>query len=275
MHSESTNEHIDKAIQRYISRSPALPFVAIRESDFALFEYVPLDVSFPTIKVVLPPWLREQERLRDQDLISLNTSYVLSRGNFSHAYVSASEHHFGLNAEIVTLRFSEPEGNKLPIWMAEPKLEVALSLPEQLSIEEYFLTLLKDILILKKGINIYFSHLVPLFSRVLNQQQTDFKGVRTVLFEDVGKQLLEGTKRLEVYRSSVSKALTSKKRFKDALAESNFEEILSDLRYPLPFELFTTAIRDIVARNYLTSIKHLERRKFITYNVLTSIYVNA
>lgn len=260
---------------RFISSAPTLPLLGERDEDLAVFEYVPLDLSFPNFNITLPHWLVEQERLREGQAIYLNATLALSQGFFSSGHVSKVSTHPSLGAEVVTLTLSMADRERLPVWLSPPALDLSVQVDEKKSLAQVVLRLLKDAIILKKGERIFVANLIPLFARLSGMSPQEFRAARQVLFDDVVKSYTESISALEKGLEEVRFQLLDQQVGLKGLASSNLELILNELRKSFPFEVFRLTFDSLRAHYYLRSIKHLERRIFTIYNQLVVLYARS
>ncbi len=255
-----------------ISKNASIPFIGARISDLAHFEYILMDLEFPFVNIALPHWLTNTERLRKGEEILLNFELIFENLCYSAGTIESVTRHEKLEAELIKVRLAEPEYSNLPLRLNTPSMVFSVKQSENISIQLLFGQLLKDSIILKRGLDIYLQHLIPLFSRTGGKDETEFYSLRESYLNDLVLNLNNSILRLEEFRNNLLQF--PPEHFNSLLPLSEIESVFMDLQTALPFEFFEIAFENRLISEYVSSIKSLERRLFANYNALAVLFCN-
>jgi len=258
---------------RYISTEATLPYLGIQEADFAIFEYIPLDIHFPNFNVIMPTWLTEQGNLSLGQCVTLNLSIVLPEGIFSSGKIVSFTESPTLKSHVTTIELEVSREGLLPLLLSHPDLSANVSnFDYSLGLARYFLSTVEDCIILKKGILIYLSHLMHLFKRIVKTSSEDFSEFRSIIFDDILSQTQGSIAFLSEYLSQLH--VVSKDTDRDAISleETDLEIFFQHFHQPIPLNLVELALENELVSEYIRSIRLLERKMYADYNALIAAY---
>lgn len=235
-----------------------LPLLGTR-TNYALFQYVLLDLTESSALISIPSWLVNRARLSEGEEISLHLNST-SSGTLTLVDTLGPDQLY---------RISFSNSNQVN-W--EPK--------EGLS---QLRALLKDTFFLKKGVFIYLKHLVPYFSRIFLLSDSAYNDLKKLTLDDVSKHVQTHIQKLEELYSTFQTTVTKREEvpiyldleaLRDAVQSEldiPFLELAFDNQNPLEAEpTNTNATRPYYA--YLEAIKTLENRLYTNYNQIVYIY---
>jgi hypothetical protein len=129
-----------------------LPFLGSKEEDHLCFQYLMVDVSSSGARIAIPKWVVNRELIRKNDIINFHLSFEVEKNFYDQGRIVRTQWDDDIQSEIYGVSVE----NVKPLPCPGPH---ALS-------ENTVAKLLKDSMLLKKGVYIYLSHLIPLFSRI-------------------------------------------------------------------------------------------------------------
>jgi hypothetical protein len=146
--------------------------------------------------------------------------------------------------------------------------------------------LIKDSLLLKEGINVYFKHLIPYFSRILLLSSKNFNELKEFILSDTQRQIQENINKIKVIYSSLLNDCNKEINFYDFIDLDLLRSVLNSEINMTLLKLSCAGIDDISMptefsevysihsyKAYLKSIKTLEYRLYNNYNTIVFIYI--
>lgn len=256
--------------QRYEFSSVVLPFLGSREEDQLCFQYIPLDISTHGLRITIPQWLVSRERLEEGDVVNLHVPFRLNEANFSQGRVMWSKWDDSIQAQVCGIHLEKPTPLHCPLFIAFDTREVGIDLGDFHSEKDLVLRILKDSILLKKGILVYLKHLVPYFSRVTLYPSQEYPLLKEFLLDDVKNRIGENIRRLEGLHETARLEMGAGAQLPvfldlEALRSMTESEIYLDL-FKITFE--TDAIMP-----FLSAIKELERKQYANYNSMVMLYI--
>lgn len=232
------------------------PFLGSKE-DGDPFEYLLLSSKPTSAEITIPEWLMHRTNLHFLEKVELHIPYQ-KKDNFGTVTLQEKD--------IYKIEFSNNLENKM-----EP-FSVTL-----------VLQLLKDTLLLKSGIKVYFKHLIPYFSRIVNFSEKDYITLKKHLLTDIMKHIQANESHLQEIYTSIEKKLTKLDELSIHLDLEELRSCLeSEISLPLFNMVFAETSLDLLGQyqvqnqfaysRYLIAMKQLEKRLFFNYNLIVLIY---
>lgn len=248
-----------------------LPFLASREEDQACFEYLPLDLSQHGLRIAIPHWLVNRERLHEGDLVNLNVPFEFEGQTFHQGKIVWTRWDDSMQAQVSGLSLEKEMPLNYPIYFSLETSKIVLTSQDFL-LGELFLRVLKDSMLLKKGVAIYFNHLIPYFSRITGYPSKDYLTLKEIFLNDIKYKIIEHKDKLDGLHQSLSKANYDHKEIAKHL---NLEDLRGIIESEIYIEVIKVTFESDAAMQYLLAIKELEKKLYYNYNIIVMIYIQS
>jgi len=244
--------------QRIIIDVINLPFLGSKEEDHLCFQYLLVDVNRGGVRIVIPKWVVNRELIRKGDIINFHIPFEVEKNFYDQGIIVWSQWDDTIQSEVYGVYVENSKSLPYPEpWVTSENIVVKL---------------LKDSMLLKKGVHIYFGHLIPLFSRITKYSQSEYPQLKTVFLEDVRGRISEHHLNLqELYEKSIKEINTTS----DIPKLIDLEELRAIIESEIYVEIFNITFSDEHIKPYLNAIKKLENRLYSNYNIIVMLYVNA
>jgi hypothetical protein len=235
-----------------------LPFLGSKEEDHLCFQYLLVDVSKSGVRIAIPKWVVNRELVRKGDIINFHIPFEVEKNFYDQGSIVRSQWDDVIQSEIYGVSVE----NSNPLPYPEPRA----------ASENIIAKLLKDSMLLKKGVYIYLGHLIPFFSRITQYSQSEYPQLKAVFLEDVRGKISEHHLNLqELYEKAKREVnITS-----DIPKVIDLEELRAIIESEIYVEVFNIAFSDEHINPYLNAIKKLENRLYSNYNMIVMLYVNS
>lgn len=258
--------------QRHEFHSVVLPFLGSREEDHLCFEYIPLDISAHGIRITIPQWVVSREKLRNEDAVDLHVPFRLNDANFSQGKIAWSKWDDQLQAEAYGIRLDRKTPLHCPVFIAFETREVGIDLQNFASEEDLALKILKDAVLLKKGVLVYLNHLVPYFSRVTLYPTREYPMLKEFLLDDVRQRIKGNVQKLEALHERAQREF---ERGTIVSAFLDLEEFRAAVESEIYLELFRITFASDAILPFLSAIKTLEKRQYGNFNTMVLLYIKS
>lgn len=269
------------------------PFLGSRE-DGEPFGYLLLDVNQERANVAVYNWMVNRTNLDLQEKVNLFIPSLLTptyyfRENTPGIVESIKKE----EDQTYFYQVAFTHETSLDFSAKSPK-ELAQNISSESSLVELLVQLIKDSLILKRGVLVYLKHLAPYFSRIVDYSKPDYQPLGNFIFDDLRNRIKgneESLQRLYLAIKGIKNPL-------DIPIELNLEDLRENVESEISLDLFLMAFANIDSRdellqllkeskyqeklkarylymNYLISIKDLEKRLYSNYNQIVLIYLKA
>ncbi|MDO9632070.1 MAG: PilZ domain-containing protein [Humidesulfovibrio sp.] len=259
----------DRRAKRLDVESVVLPFLGSRAEDYQTFEYLLQDVSMKGVGIAIPRWVVARENLRLGERLHLHLPFELGGRMLHSGIVTWERWDEEQECQMAGVVLDSYAPALYPVFVSVDTREVAIDLEGFSGLEHILSRVLKDSLLLKRGILVYLKHLTAFFSRVCDLDREEYILFREVVIEDVRARVLANAERLS--------ALQPRPGEEVALAVDRLD--LSELREAMEPELyvdmFRGALGDETVALFLKAIKELERKLLSNYNTCVLLYINA
>jgi hypothetical protein len=256
--------------QRLAVESLVLPFLATREMDKQVFQYLILNLSPEGAGIAIPSWAMARERLNQGERIGLHLPFRLHHKILDQGEVRWTTWREDLDAQTCGVFLDREVPAYYPVTLSLERGEVSVDLRRFRGPEELILDIVKDLYLLKRGVVIYLHHLAPYFSRVARVSRQDFAALRDILFEQAREK--ESNNRAALF------GLWESLKGEGAaagLAGLDLEALRGMVESAIYMELFQQALASPMAGQYLNAIKTLEGRLYYNYNTIVMLYLKS
>ncbi len=249
-----------------------LPFLGSRDEDYITFEYLLLDVDRSRIKIAIPEWVVSREQLKENDLINLHVPFHFTEEMIVEGRIVFTRWDEKIKSQICEAEPVEKSLPPYPIYLFFRGQDICIDLKTFDKVEDLFLKVVKDSMLLKKGISVYWNHLIPYFSRITRYPTKEYPLLKELFLNDIRNKIQEHHRRLvELYDRIRSEPFSTK----EIPIWINLEELRSWMESELYMEIFRTTFETKDHLPYLLAIKNLEKRLFFNFNTIVMIYIKS
>lgn len=258
--------------RRVSIESVVLPFLGSLVDEFSPFQYILSDLSLHGAKILLPSWLSLRERLRKGDMVDLHAPFRFAGEIYSMGEIVWDRFDTDNDAQACGIHFEQRTPQLYPVAISFDEHAVSVDLTDFQSPGGLMLRVLKDAILLKRGIAIYLKHLAPYLSRISGSDKVQYGFLRHFLLEDAAQHVERNRKQLEaVYAELAAGACTQE----ELAACVSVEDLLEHFEPEIPADVFAQAFMSKAVAPYLRSIKALEKKLYSTYNTLMLLYLHS
>jgi len=249
--------------------SVVLPFVGTRTADYQPFQYLLRDMSQGGVGIGIPRWLASKERLNLGDEINLHVPFSMDGAILGIGEVVRAHWDPENDEQVIGIRLTRNSPNTYGVFFEGSSRDIAFELGRE-GLEGLLARVIKDSVLLKRGILIYLRHLASYFSRMSDYTPEEYELFRETVIEDIRGRVEKHAEYLgELHQICCDKS---------ASAASGFERMdLEDLRQAMEPELYLDLFRATLGREtaqlYLRAIKELEGKLFSNYNTIVMLYI--
>lgn len=259
-----------RASKRLDVTSTVLPFIGSRESDHQPFQYLLQDVSAGGVKIAIPTWLASREHLPRGERVAFHLPFVLGGAVMDAGVVSWERWDQEQESQLLGLSLDRAAAPAYPILLTVNEDGLALDLAGLDLPGGLLAAVLKDCMLLKRGILIYLKHMAAYFSRVSDLSREDYAEFRSLVLDEVRDRVAVNAAWFE--------ALIGRLGQEGGVRDEHVQELdLEELRLAAEPEIYADllaqALQSDVVRRYLDAIKLLERKVYANYNAMTLLYL--
>lgn len=262
--------------QRKNNRLPinslTLPFLGTRVEDHQSFQYVILDTSQQGAGIAIPQWVMSRERVNLGERINLHLPFRFNHESYNCGTVTWEQWQEDIQSQRLGVHLDQKVPDYYPVLIDLTSGDMQVDLSDFYSEGELLLRVIKDAYLLKRGVKVYYSHLVPYFSRVAGLSKSDFNELRNIFLNDVGQRIaanLEGLEQLYQRASHTDLSGGNVAVFLD------LEQLRVWVESEFYSELFNLALPGEMVSQYIMAIKTLEQRLFYNYNTAVMLYIRS
>jgi hypothetical protein len=238
----------------------SLPFLGSKEEDHLCFEYMLVDLSKNGLRIAIPKWVVNREQIKKDDTVNFHLPYEIDKIFYDQGKVVWTKWDDSMEAQVcgVSIENSKP---------------IPYPYPEPSSQKENTLTrLIKDSMLLKKGVYIYLGHIIPYFSRITDYSRQEYPQLKAVFLEDVRSKVGEHCTELEKIFTKLKNKMLSVSEISKFI---DLEGLRSIIESEIYLEVFKITFSDEHIMPYLNAIKKLEDKLYFNYNIIVMLYVNS
>jgi hypothetical protein len=250
--------------------SVVLPFIGSRAADYQPFQYLLQDVSPGGVRIAVPRWAVSRERLGKGEQIHFHIPFRLGSSVLESGRVAWEKWDTEHEAQIVGASLDHTAPARYPVFITLASHRFTIDLAGFESPGSIFYRVLKDSILLKRGVLIYLKHLTAYFSRSGEFEKEEYEFFREALMNDVRNRVQANATRLDQW---CSECLAQEPPKDDAVAELDMEELREAMEPELYLDLFRSALGVGNAKMYLLAIKELEKRLFYNYNTIVMLFI--
>ena len=249
-----------------------LPFLGTRVSDQQTFQYIILDTSRSGAGIAIPKWVIAREKVNSGEQINLHLPFRFAKETFNRGTVAWERWQDDIQAQKLGVHLDQKVPGYYPVLIDLDSGNLQVDLSEFESESDLLVRVIKDAFLLKKGVRIYFHHLVPYFSRVAGVSAQEYAELKDALLVDIGNRIEANLSGLEELHQ---KATTTDLSGGKAAAFLDLEELRVMVDSEFYSDLFSAAFPGDLVGQYIRAIKILEQRLFYNYNTAVMLYIRS
>lgn len=246
--------------------SVVLPFMGSRTSDYQPFQYMLRDMSQGGVGIAIPRWLVGRERLNMGDEVNLHVPFSMDGSELAIGEVVREFWDAENDEQVIGVRLTKGSPNTYGVFFEADSRDIAFDLGME-GLEGLLTRVLKDSVLLKRGILIYLRHLASYFSRLGEYTPEEYEVFRETVIDDTRVRIKEHLVYIEELHGSCCDISTS------GFERMDLEELRQAMEPELYIDLFRAALGDDTASLYLRAIKELEGKVFSNYNTIVMLYI--
>ncbi len=257
---------------RVLINSVTLPFLGSRVEDLALFQYLLLDISLHGARILLPRWAIKRELLRKGDQIDFHLPFIFGGESFNKGKVVWSNLDDTVGGQVCGVRIDLRTPLYYPVYVSFEDKSITVDLTDLQTSEDLVQKILKDTILLKKGILIYLKHIKPILARITGYETATLLQLHGMLFEDTQERVLKNIDQLNRFLNNIDVGVCSMHRIQQVF---DLEELREVMEPELEVAVWHFAFDQEVMHQYMSAIFSLEKKVFYNYNTLVMLYVHA
>ena len=257
-----------------------LPFLGSLENGEP-FEYVLFSIDSKAAEIGILHWFLNRTQLHVGDSLNLHLPYH---------YNQILDTQCPITGKVMSAKHSEKDGGDIyQVSLTHGQYNGIEHSVKQLqkitSITELYIHLIKDSMILKAGIIVYFKHLVPFFSRIGNFSKEEYDNLKKYFLDDLENRILKNQSQLEeLYKTAKEKIKKPeeiaiytdlealREVMESEISVSVFNIVFSEKKVP---QLSDYINPQIGISMYIQAIKNLEKRLYSNFNHMVLIYLKS
>lgn len=251
--------------------SVVLPFMGSRVSDYQPFQYMIRDMSQGGLGIAIPRWLVGRERLNMSDEVNLHVPFSMDGAILAIGEVVRERWDKDEDEQLIGIQLTRSSPNTYGVFFEASSQDIAFDLgggdDDVKSMERLLTRVIKDSVLLKRGILIYLNHLSAYFSRLGEYTPEEYELFRETVIDDTSDRVKQHLEYLEKLHGTCCDLSTS------GFEQMDLEELRQAMEPELYIDLFRVALGDDTAALYLRAIKELEGKLFSNYNTVVMLYI--
>jgi len=259
-----------RASKRLDVSSVVLPFIGSRESDHQPFQYILQDLSAGGVSIAIPAWLASRELLVRGERVAFHLPFVVGGSVMDAGEVVWERWDPEQESQLAGLKLDRTAAPAYPIQLGIEADGVKLDLAGFSAQDNVLARVLKDCMLLKRGILIYLKHMTAYFSRVSDLSREDYAEFRTLILDEVRDRVAANAAWFESLLGRLGQGGMVRD---EQVQELDMEELRQAAEPEIYADLLAQALQSDVVHRYLDAIKHLERKVYADYNALTMLYL--
>jgi len=236
------------------------PFLGTKEADHLCFQYLLIDLSKSGLRIAIPKWFADREQIKKDDVINFHLPYEIDKTFYDQGRVTWIK--WDNNMEALVCGVSIESSKPIPYPYSESS-----SQRENISAR-----LIKDSMLLKKGVSIYLGHLIPYFSQAKDCSRQEYPQLKAYSLEDARKKIKKHHTELETIFKKLENEMTSASEVSKFI---DLEELRSIIESEINVEIFKITFSDDHITPYLNAIKKLEDKLYFNYNIIVMLCINS
>jgi hypothetical protein len=176
-----------------------------------------------------------------------------------------------IQSQVCGVSITKRSASYYPVVVDFEMNSVGIDLAQFKSTQTLSLQVIKDSILLKRGVLIYLRHIGSLLQRMTDISAVDAKQLKEILFTDVQERVVLQISELKsVYQKSREAACS----IDSVEACFNLEDLRATIEPNIDVAIWKSAFDQGNMIEYLKAISTIEKRLFYNYNTLVLLYVS-
>lgn len=252
-----------------------LPFLGARLDTHALFQYVLLgEKGDGDLNFAIPGWVALREHLAPGARVAFHLPFQLHADFFDEGEIIVVEADPAQGGQRAQARLTGRSALRYPVYAEPGEGRVIFTDADggPVETENLVRTLLKDCMLTKGGVRVYFKHLVPLFSRITRFPTADYALLRQGLLAEIRERIAANEAAFARWHAAAESDAFC---IGDLPSVIDLEAVRAAVEPEINNELFGAMFTTPAISQYLNAIRLLERKLCLNYNTLVLLYASA
>jgi len=249
-----------------------LPLLGSRTSPHSAFQYLLDAVDTAGATFACPSWLVRREHFRPGDIVDFHFPFRTADGwhRQQGEVVEAARDEEG-TGQVCRARFRDRQPLHHPVHASVETgtIEFRSENGEPVDDRELLVEVLHDCMMQKRGVRVYYKHLVPLFSRITEFPTEDFGALRSMVLEDVRKRIEANVAAFEAWHAQAESGAL------DIGRDLDLEKLRAAAEGEIENDLFEATFNSPSIGIYISAIRLLEQKLYMNYNTLVLLYAKS
>jgi len=256
---------------RFPIDSIRFPFLGTRHADHVCTQYLLIDISAQGLQIAIPKWLVNRERLQEGELFNMHVPFRLAAETFNQGRIVWSRWDETIQGQLCGIVMARKTPILFPLYIEfDGDTSIGIDLQRFDSPLHIFSRLLKDAVLLKKGILIYLNHLIPYFSRIASYPAEHFPQLKELVLDDIKNKVAANRSKIEAIAEEAAQHTDYLENLSKYL---DLDELRSVVESEIQYEVLKTALDTDSVLPYLDAIKELEKKLYANYNAIVMLYL--
>lgn len=252
----------------------AFPFIGSVKGEHDIFDYLIYDYKDEEFILMIPKWGRNQYKLREWDIVDFYLPFRIgARQRFAvQGIVHEVQWNEETESQVSRIAFLKESSHPFNTYIHVKEDSVHIALEENEHPDDTFLKAIKDSFLIKRGIQVYFQHLIPFFSRATGYSAQDYPLVKTHILKDMANNVNNHVKQLETF---YFRLVAEKDHYERLVEFLNPIELIDTIQSEINFDLLNLTFSNSPHRFYIEAIKELENTSYWNYNKIIMLLIKS
>lgn len=252
-----------RAEKRLSIESVILPFFGTREDDHEPFEYLLQDVSAGGVRIAIPDWVLRRERLDVGNRVNFHIPFMMEGNILNSGKVAWIDWDDDKTVQMAGAALDRSAVAVYPVQVSFDTQNIVIDLTQFETEEQLLALILKDALLLKRGVQIYLRHLSALFSRISGLGEEEYEYYRDAVITEAEDN------------AKASQQILEEQMEKPSMDQLDLEALRRACSPEIHLELFRPVMGVETSDIYLEAIKKLESRLYNNFNTVIMLYIRS
>lgn len=240
------------------------PFLGERIEGYENFQYRLMKVSFGEIRICIPRWTASHEEVRPNDRMDLHLPFQLGDRLLQIGSVT-SVGWDGWEEMQLVIALNAVSKQRYPIYINVSEREIEIDLAAFTSFNSLLESVIKDSILIKRGIFIYLKHFRALFFRFSGLNRKEYTIFRESVINNVRGSI-------QIQLDYLEALWTKMKRGKELFSEHlDLDKLQMAMKPELCLDMFTPVLDSETIDMYILPIKEIEKKLLSNYNIVVMI----
>jgi PilZ domain len=246
----------------------SVPFLGSRESGLPSFTYFLRDVSLSGVGLMVPPQ-EGMVALEVGEMVNFHLPFQLNQKFYNQGAIRWEQP--SPRGQMCGAQLQKRVPLRYPIYVAFESNDIRFVLEEFgiPSIDELAERILEDAYYLKRGVSIYFEHLVPIFARHSLARKKERLPTEEYVVPRIRKQIEDNVSLLADFKSKAAERSDAR----SFPTKEDLESIRKAVALEINLRVLSTAFDVQIVLPYLRSVRLLEHQLYSNFNTLVLLHL--